>query len=67
MAKGKWEIFRGKDGRVIYKLDPDKGNFATYLVKVDDNTLFFTDADGNLLVGNKNFSYTLNRVQGKLP
>ena len=67
MTKGKWETYRGKDGRVMYKLDPDKGNFATYLVKVDDNTLFFTDADGNLLVGNKNFSYTLNRVPEKLP
>ena len=63
MDNGKWETFIGKDGRIMYKLDPDKNNASTYLVKVDENILMFTDPEGNLMVGNKNFSYTLNRVR----
>ena len=62
MARGRWEILRGKDGREIYKLDPEKQNFAVYLLKADENILLFTDSQGNLLVGNKDFSYTLNRT-----
>ena len=65
MANGKWETFTGKDGRIMYKLDPEKNNSSTYLVKVDENILLFTDAEGNLMVGNKDFSYTLNRIRGK--
>ena len=61
MSRGKWETSVGNDGRMLYKLDPDK-NFHVYLVKIDDNILHFTDSNGNLLVGNKNFSYTLNKV-----
>lgn len=30
-------------------------------MKGDDNVLFFLDKDRNLLVGNSDFSYTLNR------
>ena len=65
MANGKWETFIGKDSRIMFKLDPDKNNASTYLVRVDENILMFTDAEGNLMVGNKNFSYTLNRIRGK--
>ena len=67
MAKGNWEITQGKDGRVIYKLDPEKKVNAVYLVKADDNILFFTDSEGNLLVGNEDFSYTLNRTKDMEP
>jgi hypothetical protein len=31
-------------------------------VKIDDNILYFLDKDGELLVGNEKFSYTLNRA-----
>jgi hypothetical protein len=65
MVKGKWEIIRGTDGRVIYKLDPERKNKATHLLKADDNILLFTDFEGNLLVGNKHFSYTLNKTKEK--
>ena len=65
MSNGKWETFTGKDGRIMFKLDPEKINASTYLVKVDENILLFTDPEGNLMVGNKNFSYTLNRIRGK--
>ena len=65
MVKGKWEIIKGADGRVVYKLDPEKKNAATHLLKADDNILLFTDAQGNLLVGNEHFSFTLNRTKVK--
>ena len=62
MEKGSWEIME-KNGRIIYKLEPGKNLKPLYLLKADDNILFFTDAEGNLLVGNEDFSYTLNRTE----
>ena len=62
-GKDKWEVLRSKDGRVIYKLHLEKQNSAIYLLKADNNILLFTDAQGNLLVGDENFSYTLNRTK----
>jgi len=59
--KGTWKIIAGKDGRIIYELTPDKETTPTYLLKLDEGVLIFTDAKGNLLVGNHDFSYTLNR------
>jgi hypothetical protein len=59
--KGTWKIIAGKDGRIIYELTPDKETTSTYLLKLDEGVLIFTDAKGNLLVGNHDFSYTLNR------
>ena len=67
MGRGSWEITRRKDGRVIYKLDAEKKNFAVYLLRGDDNILFFTDPEGNLLVGDEDFSYTLNRTIDREP
>ena len=58
---GTWKIIAGKDGRIIYELTPDKETTPTYLLKLDEGVLIFTDAKGNLLVGNHEFSYTLNR------
>lgn len=60
MERGRWEIIQ-KNGRVIYKLDINRRTNPLYLLKADDNILFFTDAEGRLLVGNENLSYTLNR------
>jgi len=59
--KGTWKIIPGKDGRIIYELKPDNDDMPTYLLKLDDNVLIFTDAKGNLLVGNEDFSFTLSR------
>jgi hypothetical protein len=67
MTRGSWEITRRKDGRMIYKLDAEKKNFAVYLLRGDDNILFFTDPEGNLLVGDDDFSYTLNRTVDREP
>jgi len=58
---GNWKIINGKDGRVIYQLNDDNGNGFLYLLKIDENIVVFTDADGKLLVGDEDFSYTLNR------
>ena len=58
--KGNWKIVAGKKGRIIYQLNDDKGNGFLYLLKLDEHVLVFTDAKGKLLVGNEDFSYTLN-------
>jgi len=60
-VKGSWQILRGKDGRTIYQLNSDKKNDSIYLLKLDENILVFTDVAGNLLVGDKNFSFTLSK------
>jgi hypothetical protein len=58
---GTWKIITGKDGRIIYELKPDNESTPTYLLKLDDNILAFTDEKGNLLVGDEDFSFTLSR------
>jgi len=58
---GTWKIITGKNGRTIYQLNEQNGNRTLYLLKLDDNVVIFTDANGKLLVGNQDFSYTLSR------
>jgi hypothetical protein len=57
---GTWKIIAGQNGRTTYQLNDDKGNGFLYLLKLDEHILVFTDAQGKLLVGNEDFSYTLN-------
>lgn len=57
---GSWRITAGRDGRTIFQLNEDSGNAFLYLLKLDERILVFTDAQGRLLVGNEDFSYTLN-------
>ncbi len=59
--RGRWKVFNGKDGRTTYQLNDQNGNPFIYLLKLDDGVLIFTDAKGNLLVGDHDFSYTMNR------
>jgi len=59
--RGNWKITNGKDGRIVYQLSDEKEKPFIYLLKLDDGVLMFTDAKGNLLVGDHDFSYTLNR------
>jgi hypothetical protein len=56
---GTWKIIAGQNGRTI-QLNDDQGNGFLYLLKLDEHILVFTDAQGKLLVGNEDFSYTLN-------
>ena len=59
--KGEWKIVTGEDGRIIYRLYDVAGKVFINLLKTDENILVFTDAGGKLLVGNEDFSYTLNK------
>ena len=58
--RGNWKIVKEKNGRIIYQLNDDNGNGFLYLLKLDEHVLVFTDANGKLLVGDEDFSYTLN-------
>jgi hypothetical protein len=65
---GKWHIIRGtktNPAAIIYQLDKE-GTAPLFFLKGDDNVLFFLDREKNLLVGNRDFSYTLNKVDKKL-
>jgi hypothetical protein len=59
--RGTWNIIMGKDGRISYQLYDESGNVLNYLLKLDENIVIFTDSQGNLLTGDLDFSYTLNR------
>ncbi len=56
---GSWTVATGKNGHIIYQLN--NNNIVLNLLKLDENILLFTDGNGNLLIGNEDFSYTLNR------
>ena len=66
MDKRTWEIVQGKNGSLIYKLYHEKRGMNLYLLRAGETILIFTDPEGNLLVGNKDFSYTLNKTQRKM-
>lgn len=57
---GRWRISRGK--KTIYILQPDRPGRPLYLLKGDKNVLFILDEKREPLTGDKDFSYTLNRV-----
>jgi hypothetical protein len=59
---GTWKITMGRNNRIIYQLNDDDGKGFIYLLKADEHILLFTDAGDKLLVGNEDFSFTLNRV-----
>lgn len=61
-ASGKWAIEEGFDtNAIILTLQPDHSEDTMYLLVSDENISFFLSPDRNLLVGDENFSYTLNR------
>ena len=65
--EGTWSIGSGaKTGsnETIYHLGATSEP-AILLLKADDNVLFFLGHDRELMVGNADFSYTLNRVAKK--
>ena len=64
---GKWNIVKGtysNPDAIVYQLDQE-GKEPLFLLKGDDNILFFLDQEKKLMVGNRDFSYTLNRVAKK--
>jgi len=63
--QGKWSIIRGMPANTnatIFELKPENDGRSLFLLKADENVLFILDQRKNLMVGNTNFSYTLNRV-----
>ncbi len=59
--RGNWDARIDKDGRVVYQIKDEKGKTFIHLLKLDERVFIFTDADGKLLVGDEDFSYTINR------
>lgn len=58
---GSWKAVGGNGGGTIYQLNNEEGGGSLYLLKADERILLFTDAEGKLLVGNEDFSYSLHR------
>ena len=61
---GNWTIIKGyglNPEAVVYQLDPDKPSKSLFFLVGDENVLFFIDKKQQLLVGDNNFSFTLNR------
>ena len=50
---------------IIYELEAASDHGSIRLLKADDNSMFFVGQDGRLMVGNADFSYTLNRADEK--
>ena len=62
--KGTWTIIKGSPSNsdaVIYILDPDKPEKSLSLFVADENVIFFLDKSSQLITGNADFSYTLNK------
>jgi hypothetical protein len=64
-GKGRWHIIQGTatdPAATVIQLDLDANTYL-YLLKGDDNVLFILDKNKNLLVGNAQYSYTMNRAR----
>lgn len=61
---GKWEIIKGTAANpdaIIYKVKVDNLADPHLLLVGDSNVLFFLDRNNKPMVGNKDFSFTMNR------
>lgn len=66
IRRGTWTILRGdrvNPSAIVYQLNADASYGPLLFLKGDDNILFFLDGDRNLMIGNGDFSYTLNRAK----
>ncbi len=64
IREGKWKVTKGTKNdpnAIVYELDSFGSDGPILLLKADRDVLFFTTKDGRVLVGNEDFSYTLNR------
>jgi hypothetical protein len=65
--EGTWAVVRGTKvdpEAIVYKLDLGGAQAAVYFLKADENHLMLLDREGNLLVGDALWSYTLSRGDG---
>jgi hypothetical protein len=68
--EGKWSVMRaarGEPNAVVYRLAGTDRDAPLYLLRGDDNVLFFLDQNRKPLVGHAEFSYTLNRRSADAP
>jgi len=56
---GKWKL-KESNGKTIYRLGLNNGRSLS-LLQVDKNIIYLMDTKGELMVGNHDFSYSLNR------
>jgi len=66
--EGTWKIVRGRlnPNANVYQLDVNQPDGRPlFLMKGDDNVLFFLNQSQELLTGHIDFSYTLNRVAAR--
>jgi hypothetical protein len=62
--EGRWVIVRGTNSNpnaTVYQLLTSDPRETMLLVREDENILFFLDNNRNVMVGDADFSYTLNR------
>ncbi|MHA4844695.1 hypothetical protein ACX0G7_11050 [Flavitalea antarctica] len=57
---GKWKLKTDKANNIIYSLDLNNGNTFD-LLQTDENIIYIMDPKGGLMVGDHDFSYSLNR------
>ena len=59
---GTWSVIKNSNNYSFYQLIDSNKKLPFFLVKIDDNIFMFANKDGDLLVGDEDFSYTLNRT-----
>ena len=57
---GKWKLKENSGEKIIYSLDLSNGNVLD-LLQTDKNIVYIMDPKGGLMVGDHDFSYSLNR------
>ena len=57
--QGKWKLKEGTPGRTIYTLELNNGRTLN-LLHADNNIVYLMDPRGELMVGDHDFSYSLN-------
>jgi hypothetical protein len=66
ILEGKWNRVKGtrsNPNAEVYELELPKPGKNMHLLKGDENVLFVLDENRDFLVGDMDFSYTLNRVE----
>ena len=57
---GKWKLKMDQANKIIYSLDLNNGNTID-LLQTDENIVYIMDPKGGIMVGDHDFSYSLNR------
>ena len=60
IRKGNWKLKGDGKGKIIYSLDLNNGNTLD-LLHTDENIVYLMDGKGGIMVGDHDFSYSLNR------